>query len=67
MGISLYTFKQAAFELLQKETESKTVAIATSKYTSCGAFLVQRACQIPIVLHHYLQRYSLFFDFLFLQ
>ena len=34
---------------------------ATSKYASCGAFLsVQRACQIPIVLHHYLQRYSLF-------
>ena len=38
----------------------KTVAIATSKYASCGAFCsVQRACQIPIVLHHYLQRYSL--------
>ena len=30
-------------------------------HASCGAFLsVQRACQIPIVLHHYLQRYSLF-------
>ena len=61
MGIiSPYTVKQAAFHLEQKETESKTVAIATSKYASCGAFLsVQRACQIPIVLHHYLQRYSL--------
>ena len=59
--ISPYTVKQAAFDLQQKETGSKTVAIATSKYTSCGAFLsVQRACQIPIVLHHYLQRYSLF-------
>ena len=47
--------------LQQKETGSKTVAITTSKYASCGAFLsVQRACQIPIVLHHYLQRYSLF-------
>ena len=53
--------KQAAFDLQQKETGSKTVALATSKYASCGAFLsVQRACQIPIVLHHYLQRYSLF-------
>ena len=52
--------KQAAFDLQQKETGSKTVAIATSKYASCGAFLsAQRACQIPIVLHHYLQRYSL--------
>ena len=59
--ISPYTVKQAAFDLQQKETGSKTVAIATSKYTSCGAFLsVQRACQIPIVLHLYLQRYSLF-------
>ena len=59
--ISSYTVKQAAFDLQQKETGSKTVAIATSKYASCGAFLsVQRACQIPIVLHHYLQRYSLF-------
>ena len=39
---------------------SLTVAIATSKYASRGAFLsVRRACQIPIVLHHYLQRYSL--------
>ena len=39
-----------------------TVAIATSKYAACGASLsVQRACQIPIVLHHrHLQRYSLF-------
>ena len=55
------TVKQAAFDLQQKETGSKTVAIAISKYASCGAFLsVQRACQIPIVLHHYLQRYSLF-------
>ena len=46
--------------LQQKETGSKTVAIAASKYASFGAFLsVQRACQIPIVLHHYLQRYSL--------
>ena len=45
--------KQAAFDLQQKETGSKTVAIATSKYASCGAFLsVQRACQIPIVLRH---------------
>ena len=53
--------KQATFDLQQKETRSKTVAIATSKYASCGPFLsVQRACQIPIVLHHYLQRYSLF-------
>ena len=44
-----------------KETGSKTVAIATSKYTSCGAFLsVQSACQIPVSLHHYLQSYSLF-------
>ena len=59
--ISLYTVKQAAFDEQQKETGSKTVAIATSKYASCGAFLsVQCACQIPIVLHHYLQRYSLF-------
>ena len=58
--ISPYTVKQAAFDLQQKETGSKTVAIVTSKYASCGAFLsVQRACQIPIVLHHYLQRYSL--------
>ena len=39
-----------------------TVAIATSKYASCGACLsVQRDYQIPIVLHHYLQRYSLLF------
>ena len=46
--------KQAAFDLQQKETGSKTVAIATSKYASCGAFFsVQRACQIPIALHHY--------------
>ena len=59
--ISPYTVKQAAFDLQQKETGSKNVAIETSKYTSCGAFHgVQRACQIPIVLHHYLQRYSLF-------
>ena len=58
--ISPYTVKQAAFDLQQKETGSKTVALATSKYASCGAFLsVQRACQVPIVLHHYLQRYSL--------
>ena len=58
--ISPYTVKQATFDLQQKETGSKTVAIATSKYASCGAFLsVQRACQIPIVLHYYLQRYSL--------
>ena len=59
--ISPYTVKQVAFHLQQKETGSKTVPIATSKYTSCGVFLsLQRACQIPIVLHHYLQRYSLF-------
>ena len=45
--------------MLKKGTGSKTVAIATSKY-ACGAFLsVQRACKIPIILHHYLQRYSL--------
>ena len=57
---SLYTVKQATFDLHQKETGSKTVAIATSKYASCFVFLsVQRACQIPIILHHYLQRYSL--------
>ena len=56
-----YTVKQAAFDLQQKETGSRTVAIATSKYMSCGAFLsVQCACQIPIALHHDLQRYSLF-------
>ena len=56
-----YPVKRAAFDLQQKETGSKTVAIATSKYMSRGAFLsVQRACQIPIVLHRYLQRYSLF-------
>ena len=43
----------------RKRLEAR-LAIATSKYTSCHAFLsVQRACQIPIVLHHYLQRYSL--------
>ena len=48
-----YPVKQAAFDLQQKETGSKTVAIATSKYMSCDAFLsVQGACQIPIVLHH---------------
>ena len=59
--ISPYTVKQATFDLQQKETGSKTVAIATSKYASCGTFLsVQRACQIPIVLRHYFQRYSLF-------
>ena len=59
--ISSYTVKQAAFDLQQKETGSKTVAIATSNYASCGAFLsAQLASQIPIVLHHYLQRYSLF-------
>ena len=59
--ISPYTVEQAAFDLQQKETGSKTVAIATSKYTSCGAFLsIQSAYQIPISLHHYLQRYSLF-------
>ena len=59
--ISPYTVKQAAFDLEQKETGSKTVALATSKYTSCGEFLsVQSACQIPISLHHYLQSYSLF-------
>ena len=58
--ISPYTAKQAAFDLQQKQTGSNTVAIATSKYASCGAFLsVQCACQIPIVLHHYLQRYFL--------
>ena len=58
--ISPSTVKQAAFDLQQKETGNKTVAIATSKYASFGAFLsVQRACQIPIVLHHSLQRYSL--------
>ena len=59
---TLYTVvKQVAFDLQQKETGSKTVAIATSKYASCGTFFsVQCACQIPIiVLHHYLQRYSL--------
>ena len=56
-----YTVKQSAFDLQQKETGSKTVAIATSKYTSYGAFLsVQSVCQIPISLHHYLQSYSLF-------
>ena len=59
--ISPYTVKQAAFDLQQKETGSKTVAIATSKYTSYGAFLsVQSAWQIPISLHHYLHGYSLF-------
>ena len=59
--ISPYTVKQAAFNLQQKETGSKTVAIAKSKYTSCGAFLsVQHACQIPIILHNYSRRYSLF-------
>ena len=43
--------------IYSRETERKTVA---TKYESCGAFpSVQRACQIPIVLHHYLQRYSL--------
>ena len=43
--ISPYTVKQAAFDLQQK----------------CGAFRsVQRASQIPIVLHCSLQRYSLF-------
>ena len=58
--ISPYAVKQAAFDLQQKKTGSKTVAIATSKYASCGAFVsVQRACQIPIVLRHYLLRYSL--------
>ena len=58
--ISPYRVKQAAFDLQQKETGNKTVAIATSKCTSCGTFhSVQCACQIPIVLHHYLQRYSL--------
>ena len=32
------------------------VALATSKYASCGVFLrVQHACHVPIVLHHYLQ------------
>ena len=46
--------------IYSRETGSKTVAIATSEYASCGAFLsVQHACQIPIVLHHSLQRYSL--------
>ena len=50
--ISRYTVKQATFYLQQKETGSKTVAKATSKYASCGVFLsVQRACQVPIVLH----------------
>jgi len=59
--ISPYTVKQAALDLQQKETGSMTVAIVTPKYTSCGAFLsLQRDFQIPIVLHHYLQRYSLF-------
>ena len=59
--ISPYTVKLAAFDLQQKETGSKTVAIATSKYTSYGAlFSVQSAWQIPISLHHYLQSYSLF-------
>ena len=38
--ISPYTVKQAAFDLHQKETGSKSVAIATSKYASRGAFLV---------------------------
>ena len=52
--------KQATFDLQQKETGSKIVAIATSKYVSCDVLLsVQRACQVTIVLHHYLQRYSL--------
>jgi len=54
-----YPVKQAAFDLQQKESGSKTVAIATSKYTSRGAPpSVQHACQIPIVLHHHLQRHS---------
>ena len=61
MNHSPYTVKQATFDLQQKETGGKTVAIATSKYASCGIFLsVQRACQVTIVLHHYLQKYSLF-------
>ena len=38
--ISPYTVKQAIFDLQQKETGSKTVAIATSKYASCGVFLI---------------------------
>ena len=58
--MSPYTVKQAAFDLQQKETGSKTVAIATSKFGSCGVFLSVQRVQIPIVLHHYLQRYSLF-------
>ena len=59
--ISPYTVKQAAFDLQQKGTGSKTFAKATSKYASCGAFLsVQRACQVSISLQYYLQRYSLF-------
>ena len=50
---------------LRLRVESREITsyttIATSKYTSCGAFLsVQRACQILILLHHYLQRYSPF-------
>ena len=45
----------------RKRLEARLLPYKTSKYASCGAFLsVQRACQIPIVLHHYLQRYSLF-------
>ena len=42
--ISSYTVKQAAFDLQQKETGSKTVAIATSKYALCGAFLSVQLC-----------------------
>jgi len=59
--VSPYTVKEAAFDLQQKETGSKTVAIATSKYTSCNAILgVRRACRNPIVSQHCLQRCSLF-------
>ena len=60
MDESFHPIQSAAFDLQQKETGSKTVVIATPKYASCGAFLsVQRAWQIPNVLHHYVQRYSL--------
>ena len=59
--ISPYTVKQATFDLQQKETGSKTVAIATSKYTSSGTFLrLQHGHQVSISLQYYLQNYSLF-------
>ena len=42
----------------RKETETKSVGMATSKYAQCGVFhRAQHFCQVLITLCCYLQRY----------